>query len=62
MFVGSAFFEPSSRSREHLWILGLLNASRLMGLRDLQKILIILVNRPFYDELDFILKISFTLK
>lgn len=57
MFVGSAFFEPSS-----LWILGLLNASRLMGLRDLQKILIILVNRPFYDELDFILKISFTLK
>lgn len=52
MFVGSAFFEPSSRER----------ASRLMGLRDLQKILIILVNRPFYDELDFILKISFTLK
>lgn len=48
--------------RERLWILGLLNASRLMGLRDLQKILIILVNRPFYDELDFILKIFFTLK
>lgn len=61
MFVGSRSLNRAL-VRERLWILGLLNASRLMGLRDLQKILIILVNRPFYDELDFILKISFTLK